>query len=109
MRPDACHGSGAGRVVRHQRNVAQTENLAETFVIPEQKRSVFLNRAAQRAAKNVALEIGNLCLIEEIPRIEGAIAQEFVRVAVKLVRAGSSHNVDLRAGALAVFGTISIL
>ena len=48
-------------------------------------------------------------MIEEVSGVEGAVAQEFVGVAVELVRAGGSDDIDLRAGTLAVFGAVSVL
>src|SRR4051812_24562057 len=43
--------------------------------------------------------------LEEIPRIEGAVAEELKNLAMKLVRAGTGGDVYDRAGVPSVFGT----
>ena len=106
---NACHSGGAGCIIRHKCDVAQTENLAEAFVISKQEGLIFFDWCAQRAAEHIALEVRYFCLIEEISRIQRAVAQELVRVSVKLVRPRSGHDVDLGTRTLAVFGAVGVL
>ena len=108
QRLDAGDGRGAGSGVRHEGEIAETELLAEAFVVAEEKRFVLLDRAAERTAEHVALERRNRAVVEVVAGIERAIAQEFVGVAVKLVGAGGGDDVDLRAGTLAVGGAVAI-
>ncbi len=50
----------------------------------------------------------DVAVIEEVAGIERAVAQEFVSRSVKLVRAIRGDDIDLRAGALAVFGAVGV-
>ena len=95
-------------VVRDESDVANTKALTEALVVDEEKCFVFLNRAAERAAENVALEMRDRTLVEKVARVERAIAKEFVNAAVKFVCAGCGDYVHLRARALAVFRAIRI-
>src|SRR5579884_2079341 len=98
----------AGSVVGHKRHIAQAEMLAKAFVVAENEKLVFLDGAAERGAEFVALELGDIALVEEIARVQIAVAEEFINTAVKLVCSGSRDDTDLRAGALAVLGAIGI-
>ena len=82
--------------------------LAEAFVITKEEELVLLDGTAQRAAEAVAPEWRDGALVEEIARVERAIAQEFVERAVQAIAAGGRDDADLRAGALAVFGAVGV-
>jgi hypothetical protein len=47
-------------------------------------------------------------MIEKVPGVERAVAQEFVGRSVKLIRAVSGNDVYLRTGTFAVFGAVSV-
>src|SRR5262249_37295428 len=98
-RLNARHGSGARGIVGNKRKIAEAEILTEAFVIYKKEGFVFLKRAAERAAKFIALKFGNIAMVKEIACIESAIAQKFVDIAVERVRTGTGNDVDLCAGA----------
>ena len=85
------------------------ESLAVAFVVRKKEGLILLNRPAQRSAELIALEVGNLRKVEEIPRVQGAVAQELIGVAVHLGCAGGCHDVDLGAGSFSIFGAIGVL
>ena len=76
----------AARVgVGNQVDAGLVQVLAESFVVGEDERLVLLDRAAQRAAELVALKARHGSAVEEVARIEGVVAQEFVQRSVHLV------------------------
>src|SRR5207253_9508369 len=85
QRPHARGGIGPGSAVRRERDIAQSEVLAEPFVICEQERLVFLERPAERCAKHITLKLRDGAVIEEIARVERAIAQKFICAAVEAI------------------------
>ena len=95
-------------VVGHHAHVAYCQRLPETFVIAEQKQLVFLQRAAQRAAELISPERRNGGPIEEVARVQIAIAQKLEQRSVQTIGAGLRDHADLRAGALAIFRAIGI-
>ena len=113
--PQAQQGLNAGDGGRprggvgHQRHIAQAEHLPVAFVVGEQEGLVLLDRPAQRSPELIALEVGNLRLVEEISRVQGIVAKELVDIAVQLVGAGSGGDIDLGPGAFPIFGAVGIL
>src|SRR6202007_555573 len=59
-------------------------------------------------AELVALERGDCALVEVIPRVECAVADEFECRAVQLIGAGTGNDADLRAIALAIGSAIRV-
>src|SRR5579871_3937742 len=94
--------------VGNQGNVAQAQMLAEALVVAENEELVLDDRAAQRPAELVALKLGDRTSIEEVARVEVAVAQELVNAAVKLVRAGCCDDTDLPARTFPIFGAIGV-
>src|SRR5882762_6315742 len=83
--------------------------MSESFIVSEQKCLVPPDRTAERASKHIAPKRRNTAMIEKIPRIQCAVAQEFVNVAVEFIAPRGGHNVDLCPWPLAVFRAISVL
>src|SRR4029077_3015075 len=63
----------AGGCVGHQREIAEAKILPEAFVVTEDEGFVFAQRAAERAAEDVALEVRDASLIEEIAGVERGV------------------------------------
>src|SRR5262249_12157476 len=97
----------ARAVIRHNRELAQCQALLISFVVPKQKQLVLLDGASQGSPKLIPLE-RTLDIIEEVPGIQGAVAQKLERASVPLVRPGGRHNADLPAGAFSVLGAIGV-
>ena len=109
LRPRAVRQiSLACLVVRRQRHRAQPPVLPEAFVVAEQKQLVPPQRPSQRAPKLIPLEFRNRSLIEKVPRIQRAVAQELEPRAVQRICARRRYNTHLRAVPLAVARAISI-
>lgn len=72
-------------------DAAEIESLPESLVVTEDKQAVFLQRPAQCAAELVSAERrSRKRLIEEIPRIEVAVAEEFEDRAMECIGSGLS-------------------
>ena len=85
----------AGQCTGHNRDAAARQPLPEPFVVAEQEHLVFLDRASQYSSELMALERrGADGCIEEVPGVEGAVAQKFEHVSVQLVGPGGGHDVD---------------
>ncbi len=108
QRLHAGNSASARGVVGNQRNVAQAQTLAKSFIVAKDERLIFSDRPAERSSEDVSLKLRDVFLIEEIPRVQIAVAKELIKSAVQLIRARRSHDRDLRAGAFAVFGTVVI-
>ena len=70
------HQALASAAIRHNRDLAQRQALLKSFVVSKDKQLVLLDRASQRSAKLIPFK--RRCaggLIEEVPGIEGAVAQ----------------------------------
>ena len=60
-------------------DVAEAEVLSVTFIVAEEEDLVATDGAAERAAEIVALELGNLLLVEVVAGIERASCGEIRR------------------------------
>src|SRR5438034_5648294 len=77
------HQTLASAAIRHNRELAQRQALLKSFVVSKDKQLVLLDRASQRSAKLIPFK--RRCargLIEEVPGIEGAVAQILEAAAV---------------------------
>ncbi len=72
-------------VVGDEGDIGEAEVLAVALVVGEEEELVLLDGAAERAAEVVALELGNLCLVEVVARVEGGVAEELVCGAVEVI------------------------
>lgn len=84
------------------------EVLTEFFVIGEEEGFVLLDRRADGTTKLIAFEAGNGGSVEEVARVKGIVAEEFVDGAVELVGSGLSDDEHLCARTFAVFGAVRI-
>src|ERR1700730_7095762 len=89
--------------------MAQAKILPEAFVVSKQKGLVFPDRTTERAAKFIASKRRDLATIKEILGVQRAISQKFIDIAVQVVGARSSNDVNLGSGTLAVLRTICVL
>ena len=96
------HGGARHRVVEHQ-----ALPLAHALVAGEEERAAAHDRAAQRRAELLALQLLGLAR-EEVARIEGVVAHEVEEGAVELVGAGLGGGVE-RAARLAELGGVGAL
>src|ERR1035437_2831883 len=72
----------AGAAVGHQRHIAESQVLPVAFVVAEKKQLVFLDWAAQRPAKLIALKRWNGALSKEIAGVKGAVPQKLIGAAM---------------------------
>src|ERR1700753_3951587 len=107
-RLNARYGLRTGCIVGYEREIAETQRLAEAFVVGEEKGLVLDDRTAGGGAENVAFEMRNIAVIEEVASVERAVAQEFVRRSVKLIRAVRGDHIDLGAWSLAVLRAVGV-
>ncbi len=84
------------------------EILAETLVVGEEEGVVGSEGAAGGSAELVALERWSRALVEEIGRVERAIANKFKDRAMPLIAAELRDDDNLAAGMLAEFGAIGV-
>ncbi len=85
------------------------ERIAEPLavVIGEEECFLFCDRAAERGAELVfAKRRGLADGCEKVAGVDGVVAQEFVKVAVKAVAPGAGHNVDDARGFAAELRTV---
>ena len=88
--------------------------LTETFVVSKYECLVLLYGPTRRATELVSSERrdARICrpnlAVKEVPRIEGAVAQELVPGAVECIRAGLRHDSDLPTGPVAELGRVHI-
>ncbi len=82
--------------------------LPVTFVVTKPEQLVMAHRAAECGAEVIALKLRDICLVEIIARVQGAVAQKFIHRAVEFVSSRSGDDRYLRARALAVIRAISI-
>lgn len=94
--------------VGHYADAADRQALPEPFVIAEQEEAVLPERSAQRAAELIPPEGRHERLIQNIARVQGAVAQKLEYAAMRGVASRLGDHVDLRAGSLSVFDGIGI-
>src|ERR1700722_3343228 len=82
--------------------------LAVAFIVTEQEQLVFLDGTAQSAAEHIALKLRNRALIEEVARVQVAIAEELIDAPAHLVGAGGGDDADLRPWTLSVFSPVGV-
>src|SRR5258708_21722107 len=109
QRPDARHSAGARCGVRDQREIAKSQRLPKAFVVPEQKRLVLAQWTAQRSTELIALKLRDVPVVEEVPRVQCAVPDEFIDVAVELISSRRGNDVNLRSRAFAVLGAVGVL
>src|SRR5215468_5950401 len=83
--PNTRHSGGARNTVRHKGDVAHAKVLPVAFVVAEEKCFVAANWAAERAAEDVAPELGDIALIKEVSGVERAVAHELIYGAMELI------------------------
>src|SRR5437867_6160828 len=83
--------------------------MLEPLIGPEQEHPVLLDRASQSASKLVAFEgrSGN-GVIEEVARVQRAVAQILERAPVDLVGPRGGHNGDLSSGPFPILGAVGV-
>jgi hypothetical protein len=90
----------------HAENEIRADGFALTLVSAEEEGFVFHYRAADSGPKIV---VSKRCFsglgIENIARIQRAVAEEFEDRAMKLIRPGAGNDVDHRAAISSVFRT----
>src|SRR5438128_10673407 len=85
-RPRSTRDQALARsVIRHNPDLAERQALLKSFVVPKQKQLVLLDRASQRCSKLIPLE-RTLDIVEEVPGIQGAVAQKLEGASVPFVR-----------------------
>ena len=84
--------TGAGVVVGDEGDVRDAQILSVTLVVTEEEKLVLLERATERAAVVVALEVGDAGLVEVVAGVEEGVAEELVGGAVDLVCAGGGYD-----------------
>ncbi len=77
---DAWHCAGARCVVGDKRKIAQSQVLAQAFVVSEHKGFVFAQRTAQRTAKVVALVFGDVAVGRGQARPAGDWAASLIKL-----------------------------
>src|SRR5438309_3228087 len=108
QRPHTSNRTGSRSGIRHERDIAQPQVLAETFVICEEKSFVLFERSAERCAKHIPLKLWDRAMIEEVARVQRTVTQKFVRAPMEAICARGRDNIDLRARTLAVFGSVRV-
>src|SRR5579871_3348057 len=80
--------------------------LTETLVIAKDKSLVLLDRSADGSSEFVALKLRDIPEIEEISRVECAVAQEFIDRAVDFVGARGGYDAYLRSRSLSILSAV---
>ena len=82
------------------RNAGNSLSLASALVVNKEKRPVAPNRSTQGKTELVLLKLGDIRarVIEEIPGIQGGVAEKLINRAVKLIGARLQDYVNLRSG-----------
>ena len=97
------------RVVRHERRVGDAEIFLQPFDTGEEEEAVLANRTAGAGAELVPAERRRFgAAIEEVSRIEGAVAKELESGATQAVRPALGHEADHPAHRPSVVGRIGI-
>ena len=82
--------------------IGYAQVLAIALIVGEEEEFVLLDRAAQRCAEVIALELRNARGVKVVARVEVRVAQELIGRAVNSVGPRSGDDGDLCAGPLAV-------
>ena len=77
-------GVGTG-VVGDEGDVGEAEVLAVALVVGEEEELVLADGAAEGGAEVVALELGDVGLVEVVAGVEGGVAEELVCGAVEVI------------------------
>src|SRR5215472_13442960 len=75
QRLNTGNGGHARGVVGHQGHVAKSKTLTESFIVSEDERLVCFDRAAQRSSEDISLELRNILLVKEIPRVQCTVSE----------------------------------
>src|SRR5580704_7469793 len=107
----AGNGRQDGRFGSARRN---SVTLTGSLVAAKEEQFILLNGSAERAAELVLLQHllsrfagGIVAVVEEIVRVQIAVAEEFKQRSMEVVGAGLGDNVDICAGVTPVTGVIS--
>src|SRR5439155_22402945 len=84
----------------YQTRAGQALALPQGFVAAEKERLVFLDRTAHVTAVLIAFE-GRPFVVEEVPRIQFIVAQEFEAASVDLMGPRFRDQIDGRSAVLA--------
>src|SRR5439155_1829253 len=104
------HQALASAVIRHNRELAQRQPLLKPFVVPKQKQLGLLDGASQRSSKLIPFKRrGAGGLIEEVPCIEGAVAQILEGGSMPLIGSRGGHDGDLAPCSFSILGAIGML
>src|SRR5580698_1217053 len=82
--------------------------LLQILDVEEEKRLVFLDGPAQRAAELVPLKSRNRIAVEEIAGVEVAVAQELVSRSVELICPAARDDQNLSTRPFSVFRFVGI-
>ena len=95
--------------VGDQSNGSLVERFAETLVVDEKERFVFLDRAADRNAELISLERRRgRSRIEEVARVKCVVSQKLINRTVPLIRTRLRNDGDLATGLLAIFRAVRV-
>src|SRR5260370_4614600 len=101
-------GVGARSKIGHKGGGSLVQALSKSFVIPEQKRLIFLGWPSHGSAKLVPPKRWSIPLVEEIRRIQYVIAQKLECCPVPLICSRLRYDHHLPAGPLAEFGSVRV-
>src|SRR5260370_5064882 len=101
-------GVGARSKIGHKGGGSLVQALSKSFVIPEQKRLIFLGWPSHGSAKLVPPKRWSIPLVEEIRRIQYVIAQKLECCPVPLICSRLRYDHHLPAGPLAEFGSVIV-
>src|ERR1700676_3785787 len=82
------------------------ERLTQAFIVEEKECLVFDDWTANRATKLISTKRGKIGAIEEISRIERAVAQQFLEISVKEIGARPGDSIDDTTRSSAILGRV---
>src|SRR5262245_28729720 len=80
--------------------------MPEPFIVAEEEHTIFFDGSARAGAELISAEWSDRTLIEEIPRIERAVAQKFEDRSMELVCSRLRDHIHLRACTLSILGGV---
>ena len=80
--------------------------MPESFIVAEEKHTIFFDGSTGAGAELISAEWSDRTLIEEIPRVERAVAQKFEDRSVELVCSRLRDDDHLRACTLSILGGV---